>query len=128
KDLNPNFNKPLIILEQQKEGTEQELLSLAIRKTFLGMIEADKQRRAPASLDKLVIGLECGGSDGFSGISANPTLGQVSDMIVALGGKSILSEFPELCGVEQELINRCVNNEIADRFVHLMRSYARAAE
>ncbi|WP_114782630.1 UxaA family hydrolase [Botryobacter ruber] len=128
KALNPNFNKPLIILEQQKEGTEQELLSQAIRKTFLGLIEADKQQRQPAPLSKLVIGLECGGSDGFSGISANPTLGQVSDMIVALGGKSILSEFPELCGVEQELINRCVDNDTADRFVHLMRSYARAAE
>lgn len=128
KELNPNFSKPLIILEQQKEGTERELLSKAIRKTFLGMVEANKLRRAPAPLSKLVVGLECGGSDGFSGISANPTLGQVSDLLVALGGKSVLSEFPELCGVEQDLINRCTNDEIADKFVTLMRSYARAAE
>ncbi|MBF9255045.1 altronate dehydratase [Pontibacter sp. 172403-2] len=128
KALDPNFSKPLIILEQQKEGTEQVLLSQAIRRTFLAMVEANKLQRAPAPLSKLVVGLECGGSDGFSGISANPTLGQVSDLLVALGGKSVLSEFPELCGVEQDLINRCTNNEIAEKFVHLMRSYARAAE
>ncbi len=126
--INPNFSKPLIVLEQQKEGTEQELLSQAIRKTFLGLIEADKQTRQPAPLSKLVIGLECGGSDGFSGISANPAVGHASDLIVALGGKSMLSEFPELCGVEQDLINRCVDDTTADRFVHLMRAYARAAE
>ncbi|GAB3821889.1 hypothetical protein GCM10028895_24960 [Pontibacter rugosus] len=126
--LNPNFKKPLIVLEQQQEGTEQELLTQAIRRTFLALIEADKVRREPAPLSKLVIGLECGGSDGFSGISANPTVGQASDLIVALGGKSMLSEFPELCGVEQELINRCVDDKTADRFVQLMRAYAHAAE
>ena len=128
KALNPEFSKPLFVLEQQKEGTEQELLSKAIRKTFLGLVEANKESRKPAPLNKLVIGLECGGSDGFSGISANPSIGHTSDLLVALGGSSILSEFPELCGVEQELINRCVNNDAADKFVHLMRSYARAAE
>lgn len=126
--LNPNFSKPLIVLEQQQEGTEQELLTQAIRRTFLALIEADKATRQPAPLSKLVVGLECGGSDGFSGISANPTVGQASDLVVALGGKSILSEFPELCGVEQELINRCVDEQSADRFVQLMRAYAHAAE
>ncbi|WP_224998965.1 UxaA family hydrolase [Cesiribacter sp. SM1] len=128
KALNPSFSKPLIILEQQQEGTEQELLARAIRRTFLGLVEADKQKRQPAPLSKLVIGLECGGSDGFSGISANPSVGHASDLLVALGGKSILSEFPELCGVEQELINRCVDDTTADRFVSLMRAYASAAE
>ncbi|WP_187263353.1 UxaA family hydrolase [Pontibacter beigongshangensis] len=128
KAINPNFSKPLIVLEQQKEGTELELLSQAIRKTFIGLVEADKNRRQPAPLSKLVVGLECGGSDGFSGISANPSVGHVSDLVVALGGKSILSEFPELCGVEQDLINRCVDDKTADRFVELMRAYARAAE
>ena len=126
--LNPNLDKPLIILEQQKEGTEQELLEKALQQTFLGMVEANKIERKPAPLSKLVIGLECGGSDGFSGISANPSVGYASDLLVALGGKSILSEFPELCGVEQELINRCVDDKTADRFVKLMRTYAAAAE
>ncbi len=128
KAINPNFSKPLIILEQQKEGTEQELLENAIRKTFLALVEANKQEREPAPLSKLVVGLECGGSDGFSGISANPAIGHTSDLLAALGGASILSEFPELCGVEQELLNRCVDTSTADRFAHLMRAYSRAAE
>ncbi len=126
--LNPNFSKPLIVLEQQKEGTEQELLATAIRQTFLALIEANKLERKPAPLSKLVVGLECGGSDGFSGISANPAIGHTSDLIAALGGSSILSEFPELCGVEQELLNRCVDNDTANRFGELMRAYSRAAE
>ncbi len=126
--INPSFSKPLIILEQQKEGTEQELLANAIRQTFLALIEVDKQERKPAPLNKLVVGLECGGSDGFSGISANPAIGHTSDLVAALGGASILSEFPELCGVEQELINRCVDTPTADKFAKLMRAYARAAE
>src|SRR5690606_502218 len=66
-------------------------------------------------------------SDGFSGISANPAIGHASDLIVALGGKTVLSEFPELCGVEQELINRCVTDEAAGKFVQLMRAYSASA-
>ena len=79
-------------------------------------------------LNKLVIGLECGGSDGFSGISANPTLGLVSDIIVTLGGRTILSEFPELNGVEKELIKRCNNFKNAKKFVDIMKSYKNWAE
>jgi len=70
--------------------------------------------------------LECGGSDGFSGISANPALGHVSDVLAALGGKSILAEFPELCGVEQELMNRCVTEEKANKFLSLMKAYEKS--
>lgn len=126
--INPNLEKPIILLEQQKEGTESNLLSQAIKQTFLAMAEADQRKRQDAPLSKLTIGLECGGSDGFSGISANPAVGHVSDLIVALGGKSILSEFPELCGVEQELINRCVDHTIAKKFSKLMVDYAASAE
>lgn len=126
--INLNFNKPFILLEQQKEGTEAQLLSQAIKKTFLGMIDADQLQRSPAPLSKLTIGLECGGSDGFSGISANPAVGHASDLVVALGGTTILSEFPELCGVEQELINRCKDDVIAAKFSGLMKAYAAAAE
>jgi altronate hydrolase len=122
-----NNSKPVIILEQQKEGMEKDLIVKAIRETFLGLIEANKIERKPAPLNKLVVGLECGGSDGFSGISANPAIGHTSDLIAALGGTTILSEFPELCGVEQELINRCSDQSSADRFVNLMRAYSNAA-
>lgn len=72
--------------------------------------------------------MECGGSDGFSGISANPAVGRVADIVVALGGSVILSEFPELCGVEQELSDRCTTTELATRYVQLMRDYASRAE
>jgi len=119
----PEFSKPLYILEQQKIGKESALLSEAIKQTFAGVIQANKQQREPAPLSKLCIGLECGGSDGFSGISANPAIGYTSDLLVAMGGSVILSEFPELCGVEQNLSDRCVDVPTAERFSHLMRTY-----
>lgn len=119
----PNIEKPVYILEQQQSASEKELLAEAVKKTFVGLIEANKIERKPANLSKLVIGLECGGSDGFSGISANPTLGYVSDLIVALGGATVLSEFPELNGVEQELINRCTRSENAEKFSNIMSLY-----
>lgn len=118
-----NLAKPLIILEQQQLGSETKLLQEAIRQTFLGLVEANKNVRRPASLNKLCIGLECGGSDGFSGISANPAIGYTSDLLVSLGGSVVLSEFPELCGVEQELTDRCVDEKNAERFMELMRTY-----
>jgi altronate hydrolase len=73
------------------------------------------------------VGLKCGGSDGFSGISANPAIGHTADLLAALGGRTILSEFPELCGVEQELINRSKSKQIGNRFIQLMRDYAARA-
>jgi altronate hydrolase len=124
----PNFSKPLIMLEQQKIGKESTLMQMALKQTFAGLIEANKQERQPAPINKICIGLECGGSDGFSGISANPALGYVSDVLVSLGGSVILAEFPELCGVEQELSDRCVDTETAQRFMHLMRTYNARAE
>ena len=123
----PNFSKPLHILEQQKSKSERHFIEEAVKKTFLGLIEANKITRKPAPLSKLVLGLECGGSDGFSGISANPALGYASDLIVALGGATVLSEFPELNGVEQELINRCETPENAEKFANIMRAYSAKA-
>ena len=128
KDRDPHFSKPLLVFEQQKSPSEAAMISRAIRETFLGLIEADKVERSPAPLWKLTLGLKCGGSDGFSGLSANPAIGHTADMLSALGGRGILSEFPELCGVEQELIDRCVRAEVADRFVQLMRDYAARAK
>jgi altronate hydrolase len=124
----PEFNKTLVIVEQQKSGTESAMLTQAIRSTFLGLVEANKCVRTPAPLSRLCVGLKCGGSDGFSGLSANPAIGHTSDLLVSLGGKTILSEFPELCGVEQELINRSTRKEVSDRFMHLMRSYNERAK
>jgi altronate hydrolase len=123
KRRDANFDKPLVILDQQKSGSEFAMLSQAVQQTFAGLVEADKARRSPAELSHLCVGLKCGGSDGFSGLSANPAIGHTSDLLVALGARTILSEFPELCGVEQEFINRAVSREVAERFVHLMREY-----
>jgi altronate hydrolase len=128
KKRSPQFAKPLYILEQQKIGKESALLSEAIKQTFAGLIIANRQERQPAPLSKICIGLECGGSDGFSGISANPAIGYTSDLLVALGGSVILSEFPELCGVEQNLSDRCVDTATAERFSHLMRTYNERAK
>jgi altronate hydrolase len=125
---NPNFRKPLHIFEQQKSKSERDMMERAIKATFLGVAEANHQTRRPAPLSDLVVGVECGGSDGFSGISANPALGQVADLLVALGGAPVLSEFPELCGIEQSLCDRCVDAPTAEKFADLMRRYQRAAE
>ena len=123
KAHNPNFDKPLYIFEQQQSQSEEQLISDAIRKTFEGLAEINKLERAPAGLEHLCIGVKCGGSDGFSGISANPAVGYCADLVVGLGGKILLAEFPELCGVEQELVDRSVNQPIAEKFIHLMTTY-----
>ncbi|CAZ98816.1 MULTISPECIES: UxaA family hydrolase [Zobellia] len=123
----PNFKKPLYVLEQQKSAGERQFIEEAVKKTFLGLIEANKTERKPAPVSQLVLGLECGGSDGFSGISANPSLGYASDLLVGLGATTVLSEFPELNGVEQELINRCQTEENAEKFAKLMRAYSEKA-
>jgi altronate hydrolase len=124
---NPKFDKPLYIFEQQKSQSEEQLITEAIRKTFLGLVEINKLERKPATLDHLCVGVKCGGSDGFSGISANPAVGYCADLLVALGAKVLLAEFPELCGVEQELIDRSVDEATARKFIRLMRGYEEIA-
>ena len=119
----PSIRKPVLLFDQQQSGLESVMLSDAIEATFKGLADANQLVRQPAPLSKLTVGLKCGGSDGFSGLSANPAIGHVSDMLAALGGRSILSEFPELCGVEQNLIDRCADPADADRFLQLMRDY-----
>ncbi|APU09140.1 MULTISPECIES: UxaA family hydrolase [Cellulophaga] len=125
--IDPSTTKPVYYLEQQRSLSERNFIEEAVKHTFLGLIEANKITRKPAPLHKLVLGLECGGSDGFSGISANPALGYASDLLVALGGSPVLAEFPELNGVEQEIINRCVTEEDSKKFYNLMRAYSAAA-
>jgi altronate hydrolase len=119
----PAFAKPLLTFEQQRIGTEEALMAVAIRETFSGLVEANKAVRAPAPLSALSVGLKCGGSDGFSGISANPAIGRAADLISVLGGTTLLAEFPELLGSEQDLIERCVRRDLAVKFAGLMRTY-----
>ncbi len=123
KKQNPEFDKPLLIFEQQQAQSEEQLVADAIKKTFEGLIQINKEERKPAPLSELCIGVKCGASDGFSGVSANPAVGYTSDLLVALGGKVLLAEFPELCGVEQNIIDRCQTQESAQKFIDLMQSY-----
>lgn len=124
----PNFDRPLHIHTQQKSESEQAMLTQALKEIFVGLDDVNRLERKPAPLSQLTIGLECGGSDGFSGLSANPALGRMSDTLVALGGTPVLAEFPELCGVEGELVSRCVSDSAAGRFQNLMNSYASRVE
>ncbi|MDR6785754.1 altronate hydrolase [Pedobacter africanus] len=123
KSRNPSFDKPVLIFEQQQSQSEEQLIKDAIRKTFMGLTEINKAERKPAPLSKLCVGVKCGGSDGFSGISANPAVGYTSDLLVTLGAKVLLAEFPELCGAEQNIIDRCVNEPTAGKFIRLMQEY-----
>ena len=125
--INPNFDKPLYIFEQKQSQSEEHLIASAIKKTFEGLVEVNKQERQPAPVSKLCVGVKCGGSDGFSGISANPAVGYSADLLVALGAKVLLAEFPELCGVEQELINRMTKKDNANKFTHLMKRFEESA-
>ena len=123
KMINEDFDKPLLIFDQQKVGKQENLIQNIIQESLVEIKKINGISRQKAPLSKLSVGLECGGSDGFSGISANPTLGAAMDKLVAQGGSAILSEFPELRGVEQELVNRCTNVESAKKFISLMEAY-----
>jgi len=127
RERHPGFNKPVLVYDQQQLGGDEALMHAAIRGTLEALAQANAITRAPAPLSALTVGLKCGGSDGFSGLSANPALGHVSDLLSALGGRSILSEFPELHGVEQSLLNRCANDTLAERFQQLMQDYSARA-
>ena len=125
---NPAFDKPLFVFEQQQSKSEELLIKEAILQTFVGLTEINKFSRQPVPLSKLTLGVKCGGSDGFSGISANPAVGYTADLLVALGGKVLLAEFPELCGAEQNLIDRTIDPKAANKFIDLMTAYSHAAE
>ena len=120
---NRGFNKPLAVFEQQKAKSENDMLEKAMRATFAGVAAANLFEREPCPISQLTVGVKCGGSDGFSGISANPVVGRLSDLLCASGGASVLSEFPELCGAEQDLCRRCETPELAQRFAECMSEY-----
>ena len=125
---NSAFDKPLLVFEQQQSHSEEQLIGDAILATFKGLISINQMERKPAPLSQLCIGVKCGGSDGFSGISANPAVGYCADLLVALGGKVLLAEFPELCGAEQQLIDRTIEKSHAEKFIQLMEEYNHAAQ
>lgn len=82
-----------------------------------------KDRREPLPLSFLHVGLKCGGSDGFSGITANPLLGRFSDWLIAQGGSAILTEVPEMFGAETILMNRAINEKVFEKTVALINNF-----
>ena len=90
-------------------------------KTLLEQCAAEKRTEVPAS--KIILGLNCGGSDSFSGITANPALGVASDMLAALGGSPVLAETTEIFGAEHLLVRRARNREVADKLLGFVRGY-----
>lgn len=84
---------------------------------------AAPMKRTAVSAAKLIIGLKCGGSDGFSGITANPLVGRFSDLLIGVGGTTILTEVPEMFGAETLLMNRCENQELFEKTVDLINDF-----
>ena len=80
-------------------------------------------KREPVSCSELIIGMKCGGSDGLSGITANPAVGAFSDMLVGAGGTTILTEVPEMFGAETLLMNRCIDEKTFEKTVHLINDF-----
>lgn len=105
---------------QQTGGTRRTIeRGLAVLREMAAV--AGRATRAPAPAAKLTVGLQCGGSDGYSGITANPALGHASDLLVAQGGTTILSETPEIYGAEHLLTRRAVSREVGERLVERIR-------
>lgn len=104
-----------------QEVQDEILYGLGILKKCAS--QAAKLKRETISLDKLVIGLKCGGSDGFSGITANPTIGKVSDKVISFGGSALLTEVPEMFGAEQILMNKCISKDVYHKFKDLIINF-----
>ena len=85
--------------------------------------KADSQKRVPINISKLKIGLKCGGSDGYSGITANPLVGRLSDKLISLGGACVLTEVPEMFGAEHLLMKRCKDRATFDKTVNLINDF-----
>ncbi len=104
----------------QKVGDEYEEGMKLLRELYA---KASKDERVDVPLSELRVGLKCGGSDGFSGITANPLLGMFSDFLIAQGGTSVLTEVPEMFGAETILMNRCRNKELFEETVKLINDF-----
>jgi len=109
-----------IMVTQRVQGDEVEE-GMKILRNLYGIMKNDKREDVP--LSELRVGLKCGGSDGLSGITANPLVGEFSDYLVAQGGTSVLTEVPEMFGAETILMNRCENKELFEQTVSLINNF-----
>ncbi len=109
-----------LLVTQKVEGDEMEE-GMRIMRELYDIAKNDKREDVPVS--ELRVGLKCGGSDGFSGITANPLVGEFSDWLVAQGGTSVLTEVPEMFGAETILMNRCETRELFDQTVSMINNF-----
>lgn len=124
----PEFKKVLGNVNEKRvkfliaQETEDEITE-GIRLVKELQANASKDKRVPVPLSKLKVGLKCGGSDGFSGITANPLVGRFCDRLTSLGGMCVLTEVPEMFGAEHLLMKRCINKDVFDKTVNLINNF-----
>lgn len=121
QELRPLIHSSRVRYIESQKVKDEVAESLALLQELATLAEADE--RKPVPLGKLCIGLKCGGSDGFSGITANPLLGRLSDYLVPRGATTILTEVPEMFGAETVLMNRCLSREVFDQTVALINDF-----
>lgn len=118
----PGANSRIDYMVAQDEDDEEEAGMAKLRRL---MVEAAGDRRVPVPVSELCVGMKCGGSDGLSGVTANPLIGCFADWLVDRGGKVILTEVPEMFGAETPLLNRAIDRDVFDRGVDMIKDFKR---
>jgi altronate hydrolase len=113
----------LVGLTLQSSGGTRGAVQAARREIARFIARAATERRVPTPASKIVLGLNCGGSDSFSGITANPALGHCSDLLAGLAGTPVLAETPEIVGAEHLLVRRARNRAVAEKLLGYIQSY-----
>ncbi len=116
-------NKPVVSFGIQEEGGTVNTIHQAVKAARKMCEEASKQVRVPCDISKLMMGIECGGSDATSGLAANPAVGNLSDRLVDLGASTMMSETPEFVGAEHILARRGASKEIHDKIIEICRDF-----
>lgn len=124
---NAGAGRGMPVMTIQEQGGIRKTTDAAVAALAELLPEANNARREPIPVSELMLGLECGGSDGYSGVTANPALGVASDLIVAHGGTAILSETSEVYGGEHTLTRRAINREVGEKLLELIRWWEKYA-
>lgn len=117
------FNKPIARIGIQEVGGTEAAIKQGLEEVGRMLPEVNRTVREEASVGELVLGVKCGGSDGFSGISANPSLGRAADLLIRSGGTVLITEVPEFCGAEHILAHRAKNAEVGRSIYRLVDWY-----
>lgn len=126
RDNLKDYDKERVLFLKAQDVEDEVSVGVEMCKKLLSVMKNDK--RQSEDLSKICVGLKCGGSDGFSGITANPLVGMFSDFIVANNGTSVLSEVPEMFGAEQVLMQRAKNRDVFDKIVKLINNFKKYYE